>query len=91
MRRFSISISMKIIKAIRPKLVLTILFLILLGFEVYVLYFNVYGNLSTGVEDISVDTNIVRLDLKNYEKMLQLLDNAKAYGAPAVTVDNPFD
>jgi len=74
----------------KPGFVLVAIFALLLGYEIYLLYYDVYTNLTTEVQDISVNTNIVHLDLANYQKMLDLLDSVKVYTPPPITVDNPF-
>jgi len=73
-----------------PGFILLVIFVVILGYEVYLLYYNVYINLTTEVKDITVDTNIVHLDLTNYQKMLILLDSVKTYESPPLTIDNPF-
>ena len=82
--------SSKIKKILRPALILALLFLALLALEAYVLYYNVYGNLFTEIEDSSMDVNIVRLDVTNYNKMIELLDSLKDYTPANPAVENPF-
>jgi hypothetical protein len=78
-------------KVLRPSWVLILLFLLLLGVEAYILYSKVYGNLFTGInEEIVVENKIVRLDLNNYNKTLELLDGLQAYSAPELNINNPF-
>ena len=77
-------------KFIRPAVILTLLFLLLIGIEAYLLYYKVYGNLSTDINDISVDVNIVRLDVSNYNKIIELLDSLNAYQPANPVVENPF-
>lgn len=77
-------------KLFNPGLILVLLFLLLIGVEAYVLYYKVYGNLSTGIEDVAVDVNIVRLDLNNYNKMVELLDSLNSYQPANTPYENPF-
>jgi hypothetical protein len=78
-------------KYFRPKLVLITLFVIFLGFEMYILYYKVYTNLSVSIEEAPTNSNnIVRLDLTNYKKTLDLLDSLKAYVGVEVSEHNPF-
>jgi hypothetical protein len=83
------SLNSLIKKLARPKLLLILLFLALLGVEAYLLYYQVYGNLSTGIENVSVD-NSVRLDLSNYKTTLDLLDSNSTYLPPGLVTNNPF-
>ncbi|MBX4191389.1 MAG: hypothetical protein KW804_01150 [Candidatus Doudnabacteria bacterium] len=77
-------------KFINPTLVLALMFIALVALEAYVLYYKVYGNLSTGIDD-SVDVNIVRLDVNNYNKMIELIDSLKAFEPHNEARDNPFN
>ncbi|MBX4187495.1 MAG: hypothetical protein KW802_04610 [Candidatus Doudnabacteria bacterium] len=77
-------------KILNPTVILTILFAALLLVEAYWLYYKVYGNLSTNVEDAAVEVNIVRLDINNYNKMINLLDSLKVYKPVFTEVENPF-
>ncbi len=78
-------------KYFRPKLILVALFVIFLSFEIYILYYKVYSSLTVSVEETPTNSsNIVRLDLTNYKKTLELLDSLKAYVGVEVTEHNPF-
>ena len=77
-------------KLIQPKLILIVVFIALLVLEAYLLYYKVYGNLSTGIEDVSTDSSIVRLDLPGYKSTLQLLDANTSYVPSGLNLNNPF-
>jgi hypothetical protein len=74
---------------LRPGRVLFILFIALLAYEAYLLYYRVYINLSIGVEEVSVE-DIVRLDLNNYNTVLEEIDKRNNYIPPTRDINNPF-
>jgi len=78
-------------KLFHPKLILIVLFFVLVGIEAYLLYYKVYANLSTSVDTIVFDNNIVRVDVKSYTETLELLDLRKIYQAPNLIINNPYD
>ncbi len=76
----------------KPGLILTIVFLIVLGIEGYLLYYKVYASLATNDEEVIIGNNrIVRLDIKSYNQTLALLDSLKTYVAKTINLDNPFN
>lgn len=78
-------------KRLNFNLVLSLLLLLVLAVEVYLLYSQVYLNLSTESEVIEPQ-NVVRIDLSAYQKTIKLLDDLKSFQPKAVrlTDDNPF-
>jgi hypothetical protein len=78
-------------KIFHPRWVLTTVFLVLLTLEIYLLYSRVYKNLYTPIEDAPIEQNVVRLDVINYNKMLELLDSLKVYTGREINIENPFD
>jgi hypothetical protein len=77
-------------KIVSPTLILVLLFLMLVGIEASLLYNKVYGNLSTEFDDDSIDVNIVRLDINNYNKMIDLLDSLHSFQPENEVYENPF-
>lgn len=75
-------------KFIRPDLILILIFLLIFGLEIYLLYSRVYVNLSTEVNEAPTD-NIVRLDLASYSKTLILLDASKTFAPQPLNLANP--
>lgn len=79
-------------KNIRPNLLLVLAFVLIMGFEAYLLYWKVYSNLTTE-EATEIQTgNIVRLDLTSYNKALGILDSAKSFTIKTENLSNtnPF-
>lgn len=78
-------------KRLNFNLVLSLVLLLVLAVEVYLLYSQVYLNLSTDTEVIEPQ-NVVRVDIGAYEKTIKLLDDLKSFQPKAVrlTDDNPF-
>lgn len=74
---------------IRPGLILLAAFLILVIFEAYLLYYRVYINLYTTVDEISVE-DVVRLNLKDYNAALEAIDKRQNFTAPTLNINNPF-
>ncbi len=77
-------------KVFSPGLILSLVFLALVAFEVYLLYYKVYGNLSTTVEEAFVENKIVRLNVNNYNKLVELMDEVKTFAPTNVISHNPF-
>lgn len=78
-------------KLFRPNLLLSIIFIIIIAYEIFVLYYHVYPSLSTEYTEIP-NQNIVRLDLDAYSKTLQLLDSSVNFAPPIWNLINvdPF-
>ena len=79
----------KITNIITPKLLLITIFILILAFEIYILYVGVYNNLSNDVIQPPTANNIVRLDLATYAKTLNLLDESKNFSPPIWNLSNP--
>ena len=76
-------------KFVHPNIILAVVFVIVIGVEAYLLYFKVYAYLSTKVENVQAE-DIVRLDLNNYNKTLELLDSLNTFAPENPSVNNPF-
>jgi hypothetical protein len=78
-------------KGIKVRLLLVILFIMVLVIEGYLVYFKLYPNFS--VEDDAIPVkNIVRVDLRSYERAIELFDKLENYTSEPVnlTNSNPF-
>ncbi|OGE74327.1 MAG: hypothetical protein A3I07_02655 [Candidatus Doudnabacteria bacterium RIFCSPLOWO2_02_FULL_42_9] len=78
-------------KFLHPTLLLTTIFVVLLLLEVYLLYSKVYTNLYVSITGAPIEQNIVRLDVTNYNKMLDLLDSLKTYQGRPIDIESPFN
>ncbi len=66
------------IRKIRPQLVITLIFIIVILFEVFLLYTQVYRKL-TPEADAVPNENIVRLDITAYNNTIEFLDKLKTF------------
>lgn len=66
-------------KLIQPSLLLGLILLLVLATEAYLLYSKVYRSLNTDIGDVRLDSSVVRLDLANYTKTLNLLDSQQNF------------
>ena len=74
-----------------PSVWMVIVFILIVAWEVYVLYTQVYRQLSPDFTGDETE-NLVRLDLDSYNKSLIILDNAKNFVPDKVNpvTTNPF-
>jgi hypothetical protein len=74
-----------------PGFILTAIFLTLLLIEVYFAYSSIYKNINVA-DPIVSDSNIVRVNLEQYNDTIRLLDQYETYdpGPPLIT-RNPFE
>jgi hypothetical protein len=75
-------------KFIVPSVWLTLAFLLIVVWEGYVLYTQVYQQLLPNTVGIKPE-NIVRLDLGSYNKTLNLLDQTKNFEPKKINLINP--
>ena len=69
-------------------LILTLLLLAVLAAEAYFVYSNMYRSLSLKDDEIA-PSNVVRVDLKSYQRTIDLLDSLKSYQPPALNLKQP--
>ncbi|HTL39199.1 MAG TPA: hypothetical protein VL306_00065 [Methylomirabilota bacterium] len=78
-------------KFIRFESVMTVVFILVVLLEMYILYTKVYAQLNPEANAIQTE-NIVRLDISSYNQTIDLLDNLKSFVAKPVNLNNstPF-
>lgn len=83
--------NLKLKKSINPSYILALVFILVICWEAFLIYSKVYSNLSVEQESVESES-IVRLDLNSYSKALILLDGAKSFVAPVLSLknSNPF-
>lgn len=76
------------IPTIKLQTVITIMFVVVIIFEVLMLYTQVYGKLSPEA-DIVPNENIVRLNLASYNQAVELLDKLRSFVVSPWNISNP--
>ena len=76
-------------KIFQPSLFLTLVLVVFIIVEAYLLYSKTYLSLDTEI-DLNQKSNIVRLDLASYNKTLDLLDSYINFIAASKVTSNPF-
>lgn len=80
------------LKLLNTGLILTLVFILLLLFEIYLTYGSVYQKLVANPEIIQ-DSNIVRVDLEAYNETIDLIEKLEIYSPPSLLFNrfNPFN